>query len=225
MQNVRPGDIGMTGDRLMPIIRRVPIAFNNPTINAGTGGAITALDPGIVRSGTPVPGSKPVGGGSTTQPVAHKPPNDTPNPVQNGTPQTENPPKDYGMPWGAGLNPPSWWTNGLVGGWINPNGAPPPSAASNPPTNPPVTPGPTDNGNSSDPVLQGILSALNGSGGGGGATMPAGQGLTPSGLIGSAQPASGGSSAAVVIVLVIVAVLGYFLWERYKGKLKKHEEA
>lgn len=224
MQNVRPGDIGLTGDRLMPIIRRVPIGV---TIPSQTQPVITALDPGIVRSGTPVPGSAPVGGGSTTQPVAQKPPTNDggSNPVQSGTPQTENPPKDYGMPWGAGLTPPPWWNAGVIGGWINPNGAPPPSSVSNPPSNPPVTPGPTDGGNSNDPVLQGILSALNGSGGGGGATMPAGQGLTPTGLIGSAQPAQGDSSGMVILVLVIIAVVGYYLWEHYKGKLKKHEEA
>lgn len=200
MQNVSPGSIGLTGDRVVPIIRRVPIA---------------ASDPGIIRKGSPI----------TTQPVAQKPPNDTPLPVQSGTPQTENPPKDYGMPWGAGLTPPSWWTQGVLNGSIIPNGAPAPSSVSgngNTPI-PPVTPGPTDSGNSQDPVLQGLLSALGG-GGGSGTTLPAGQGLTPSGLIGSAQPASGGSSAAVIIVLVIVAVLGYYLWERYKGKLKKHEE-
>lgn len=93
--------------------------------------------------------------------------------------------------------------------------------APTPKPNPPPAPNPATSG-TSDPVLSGILDAING---GGGVTLPAGQGLAPSGLIGNAPVSSGGSNPAIVlVVLAVLGILGYYLWEKHKGKLAKHEE-
>lgn len=172
MQNVVPIDVGVTGDRQVPVrIVRVPItATTTPTPWSAVGNAVGSA----VNSGVDAPRIPPTGTDGNTGSYR------TTLPIARAVPE---------------------------GG----NGGPDTSSGNGNPSS------------GSDPVLQGILDALGG--GGGGSTYPAGAGLAPSGLIGSAQTGSGGSPAVVILVLVAVAVGGYFLWEKYKGKLKKHEEA
>ena len=168
MVNVRPIDVGITGDRPTPtLIRRI----ENPVV------APITRPVGVSPPTSPV--YLPVGniGGATGDSSGGSP--------RSTLPVAEQAPVESGVDSTVGNNPSS----------------------------------------GTDPVLAGILGAINGNAAGD-TTYPAGAGTIPSGLIGTGTVASGSgsSSAVVILVLVAAAVLGYFLWEKYKGKLKKHEE-
>ena len=234
MQNVDPGSVGVTPIRDLPtVVRRVPTQpiGDNPGIGILPGTRIPPVSPSVGNGGS---------GGTNDNSVISQ----IWNTWLSATGQTaQNYPmqswwakipqsiqqqlvwdfKTGNTPTGAsvadelsqyfGVSTPTPTTSPYPNGY-NPNAPTPPA---------PSAPGNPGSTNTQDPVLQGILDALNGGGGGGG-TFPPGQGLTPSGLIGSAQTTSGSNSGVVILVLVVLAVVGYYLWEKYKGKLKKHEE-
>ena len=192
------------------------------------------------------------GGGITTQPVARQTPNDGGTGISATTNNASSIGTIYGE-WLSYTGQPqgdvnAWWAkipsslqNSLLWEFNTGNqptpatladslssifgiGAEPPSAYGGGPTDSsnPGTSTPTQNPAdcTQDPTLCALLSSI--AGGGSGATLPAGVGV-PTGTIGSAPQSSGGSSIVVIIVLVALAVGGYFLWNKYKGKLFKHE--